>query len=267
MVLEPLQKYLYWSFGFHLTVFCALLIGPSLFNKTYHFRQEKVMWVSLPKGTSNTLGSPLKKSKGLPMSTIEEQKKALESPPAGEKKHSMTYTPTKTDEKKTPPRKPPPRRPGHPKSRIENVLARIQKQVATKEVEQEAGQVPETQPGGFTFGQTTGPYVSPDDPEYVIYQAKIRQKIMDQWILPMKYADQALGLICRIIVHINDRGEVSETEWEWKSGNPSFDMSALRAIEKSSPLDIPPERLKYEVYDEGFIVEFMPTASTQTATQ
>ena len=61
------------------------------------------MWVSLPKGTSNTLGSPMKKSAGLPQSTIEEQKKALESPPAGEKKPSMTYTPPKQEVKKTPP--------------------------------------------------------------------------------------------------------------------------------------------------------------------
>ena len=264
MVLQPIEKYLYWSFGLHLAVFFALLVGPSLFGKSYHFRQEKVMWVSLPKGTSDTLGSPLKKSTGLPMSTIEEQKKALESPQAGEKKHSMTYTPPK-EAKKPPPRTPPPpRRPGHPKSRIENALARLQKQVATKQVEQEAGQVPETQPGGFTFGSATANYVSPDDPEYVIYQMKIRQKIMDQWILPMKYTGQDFGLICRIIVHINDKGEVSETEWEFKSGNPSFDMSALRSIEKSSPLDIPPERLKYEVYNEGFIVEFKPTAATQT---
>lgn len=265
MVLQPLEKYLYWSFGLHLAAFFALLIAPSFLGKSYHFQQEKVMWVGLPKGTSNTLGSPLKKSKGLPQSTIEEQKKALESPPAGEKKHSMTYTPPKPLVKKPTP----PRRPGHPDSRIENALARLQKQVATKQVEQEAAQVPETQAGGFTFGSAGANYVSPDDPEYVIYQAKIRQRIMDQWILPMKYTDQALGqdlgLICRIIVHINDKGDVSETEWEWKSGNPSFDLSALRAIGKSSPLDIPPERLKYEVYNEGFIVEFKPTAATQTA--
>lgn len=248
-----------------MAAFFVILVAPSFLNKPSRFRQEKVMWVSLPKGTSNTLGTPLKKSKSLPQSTIEEQKKALESPPAGEKKPSMTYTPPKPVVKKPPPRRPPPpRRRGHPDSRIENALSRMQKQVAMKNVEQEAAQVPETQPGGFTFGTAGANYVSPDDPEYVIYQAKIRHRIMEQWILPMKYADQALGLICRIIVHINDRGEVVEREWELKSGNPSFDMSALRSIEKASPLDIPPERLKYEVLNEGFIVEFKPTSATQT---
>lgn len=161
-----------------------------------------------------------------------------------------------------------PQRPGLPTSRIDSVLERMQKMVAMKKkVEQEAAQVPETQAGGFTFGNSNGPYVPPDDPEYVMYQMKIRQRIMDQWILPMKYTDQASGLICRIIVHINDRGEIVATEWDLKSGDLSFDSSAVRAIQKASPLDIPPERLKYEVYNEGFIVEFKPQAAAGTATQ
>ncbi len=223
------------------------------------------MWVSIPKGTADQLGSPLKKAQGLPKSTIEEQKKAMESPPSGQKKPLMSYTPPQ--QKPRPQTPPPPRRVGHPDSRVDNALARIQKQVATKKVEMEAGQVPDKEPGGFTYGNTNGQYVSPQDPEYVLYQLKIRQRIMNQWILPMKYTDQASGLICRIIVHINERGEVSETEWEQKSGDPSFDLSAQRAIQKSSPLDIPPDRLKYEVFNEGFAVEFRPTPATPTAAQ
>lgn len=256
MVLS-LRKYLYWSGTLHLAALITLLFSPYLPFKPYRLRQDKIVWVSLPKGTSNQPGSPMKKSAGLPMSTIEEQKKALQSPPAGEKKPLMTYTPREQPVKR-PPAPPPPKRPGHPDSRIEEALSRMQKQVAMKKVEQEAAQVPETRPGGFTFGTSTGTYVSPDDPEYVIYQAKIRQRIMNEWILPIKFTDQALGLICKIVVHINERGEVTETEWEQKSGNPSFDLSAARAIEKASPLDIPPERLKYEVFSEGFIVEFKP---------
>ncbi len=245
-----------------------LITSPYLPFKAYTIRKDKIVWVSIPKGTTDTWGSPMKKSEGLPKTTIQEQKKALESPPIGEKKSVMTYTPptakTQPLTKPTPPKKPVPKRPGHPDSRIQNALARIAKEVATKEAPPEAGQVPETQAGGFTFGTTTGPYVSPDDPEYVLYQAKIRHRIMNEWILPMKFADQALGLICQIVVHINEKGDVVQKEWEQKSGNPSFDLSAIRAIEKASPLDIPPERLKYEVFNEGFIVEFKPSTTTQT---
>jgi colicin import membrane protein len=262
VVLAPLQRYLYWSLGLHFVLAAVLLIAPSFLGKPFRFQQDKIVWVNLPLGSANQVGSPLKKAEGLPKTTIQEQKQALQSPPSGQKKAEMTYTQKSQETKKQTPAPP---REGHPRSRIDDALSRIQKQVAMKKAEPEAAQVPNAPPGGFTYGNPNGPYVSPDDPEYVMYQAKIRERIMNQWILPMKYADGGMGLICRIIVHMNDRGEVTETEWDQKSGNPSFDLSAQRAIEKASPLDVPPERLKYEVYNEGFIVEFKPTSSTATA--
>ena len=197
----------------------------------------------------------MKRSENLPKTTIEEQKQALESPPLGQKKPLMTY-PAPRQEKKALPKSPP--KPGSPDSRIDDALSRIQKQVAKKAVP-EAAQIPESRPGGFTYGSASGSYIPPTDPEYVAYQAKIRQRIMNEWILPMKYSE--FGLVCKVVVHVNDRGEVMEREWEQKSGNPSFDLSAMRAIEKASPLDIPPDRLKYEVSQEGFIIEFKPTPS------
>jgi len=235
-----------------------LLIVPSFLGKPIKFQQEKVVWVNVPLGSADLPGTPLKKAQGLPKTTIQEQKEAMESPRSGQKKSSMTYTPKSAQTKK---QAEVPKREGHPNSRIDDALSRMQKKVAMKKAIPEAAQVPDAPPGGYTFGSPNGPYVSPDDPEYVMYQAKIRQRIMTQWILPMKYAEAGTGLICRIIVHINDRGEVTETEWDSKSGNPSFDLSAQRAVEKSSPLDVPPERLKYEVYNEGFIVEFKPQAA------
>jgi len=259
VVLSPLQRYLYWSLGLHVAVAVMMLILPSLLGKPIKFQQDKVVWVNVPLGSSDTIGTPLKKAQGLPKTTIQEQKEAMESPRSGQKKSSMTYTPPKSAQPKK--QADVPKRDGHPKSRIDDALSRIQKKVATKKAMPEAAQVPDAPPGGFTFGSANGSYVSPDDPEYVMYQAKIRQRIMNQWVLPMKYAEAGMGLICRIIVHINDRGEVTETEWDLKSGNPSFDLSAERAVEKASPLDIPPERLKYEVYNEGFIVEFKPQAA------
>lgn len=262
MVLAPLQRHLYWSLGLHVGVLILFLVAPSLLGKPYRFKQEKVVWVNVPLGSMDQIGSPLKKAEGLPKTTIQEQKDALQSQPSGRKKSAMSYTP------KTAPKTKTPQRQGHPDSRIDDAISRMQKKVAMKKAIPEAAQVPDAPQGGFTFGSANGPYVSPDDPEYVMYQAKIRQRIMTQWILPMKYAasgsEGGMGLICRIIVHINEGGEVVETEWEQKSGNPSFDLSAERAVQKASPLDTPPERLKYEVLNEGFIVEFKPSAATAT---
>ena len=251
-----LKKYLQWSLGFHGLCFVLLIFAPNFFSHRKFLNDEKVQWVSLPRGTTHQFGSPLKKSNNLPASTIQEQKRALESPRNGKKPSSMTYR------KKQPVKKNEPqstaRREGNPDSKIDNALEKIKNQVAQKKVEQEAAQVPETQQGGFEDGTENGNYVSPEDPEYVLYQMKIRKKIMGEWILPMKYLEPGLNLICKIVVHMNEKGDVVETEWEQKSGDEAFDLSALRAVEKSSPLDIPPERLKYEVLNEGFIIEFKP---------
>jgi outer membrane biosynthesis protein TonB len=181
--------------------------------------------------------------------------------PVPEKIEPQKKIPPVTEIPKTPPVK---RQTGHPMSRIDQALARMQKEVSTKKAEPEAGQVPEGPTGGFSVGNTTGAYVPPNDPEYVLYQMKIRQRIMNQWIIPIKFTQETLGLLCRITVHINDAGEVVQKEWENRSGNEAFDMSAMRAIDRASPLDTPPERLKFEVLGEGFAVEFRPQAAGQT---
>ena len=248
---------IYYSLGLHFCLLLLFVIGP--FPSFFAHRplmQEDIVWINLPKGTTNDFGIPLKKSEGLPKTTIQEQKKTLESAPSGQKTPDMTYQ--KIQKKTVPPKKP-----GLPDSKVEDALSRMKRLAANKPAVPEAAQVPDGHQGGFTFGNTTGPYVMPNDPEYVIYQAKIRQRIMNEWIVPMKFTEQDMGLLCRINVHINDRGEVVKTEWETPSGNPSFDQSALRAVEKASPLDIPPERLKYEVFNEGFVVEFKPQNTPQ----
>lgn len=259
-----LRKYLYWSGGAHLVLFLILVLSPHLPFGKIRFQQEKVTWIQLPKGTSNTIGSLVKKSKGLPQSTIEQQKRL---PPAPPKKPEMAYQEKPVAQKA----KPPTPGKGAPKKsadqrRMEDALSRLSKQVEDrgKAAPPEAAQIPETQPGGFTFGSPTAQYVPLNDPEYVIYQAKIRQQIMDEWILPIKYADPTSGLICKVIVHISEQGEVTQTEWEQRSGNEAYDLSALRAVEKAAPLAIPPERLKWEVFNEGFIVEFNPQYATTT---
>ncbi len=237
---HSLKRYLYTSLGFHAAIFIFLIVSPYLPFSAFHARNEKIVWVELPKGVTNQLGAPFQKTEQLPKTTIEEQKKALETPQKEQKKPSMTY------QKKIP-----------KESRIEDALARMEKQVSEKKILPEAAQIPNQQSGGFTGG-TSQNYSVPTDPEYALYQMKVRQRIMNEWILPMKYTDAGLGLICRVSVHINDQGQIVGNEWETKSGNASFDLSAMRAVEKASPLDIPPDRLKSEVLNEGFIVEFKP---------
>lgn len=253
-----MRKYVYRSLALHAALVLLIVASSYISFRSFRLHEEKITWVDLPKGSLNELGSPLKKSEGLPQTTIQEQKKAMETPPAGEKKPEMTYQ-SKAKKQKLPKK---PAKVDSASSRMNDALSRMQKQ-AKKPAQPEAAQIPETRPGGFTFGSSTGAYVSPTDPEYVLYQAKIRQRIMNEWIIPLKFTEQPVGLVCKIVVHINDQGEVVAKEWEQQSGNPAFDMSAMRAVEKASPLDIPPDRLKYEVLNEGFIVEFKPIPQNQ----
>ena len=111
---------------------------------------------------------------------------------------------------------------------------------------------------GYKYGTSNKPLrVPPSDPEYLKYQAMIRARIMREWIIPTAFTEEGgKPLNSRIAVLINDEGEVTSAHWEGRSGNASFDQSALRAVKKASPFPRPPDRLAWEAYNEGFLVEF-----------
>lgn len=260
-----LQKYMGISLAVHVLLIIILIITPALGPSKKHFKREKIIWVRIPKGLDEKIGVGLKKAKGMPKTTIAESKKPLELPPPSEEKKKMTYKeipkeelppmgPTKpvTKEKKVKKKKKP-----RYQTATERALARISKSVQTKVPE--AAQLPEDiEEGGVPFGSDVGPYVSPDDPVYVLYQAKIRRQIMDAWILPLSLTGKDIPYVCQIMVKIDTSGKVTEVEFEERSGHEAFDQSAKRAIYKASPLDIPPEKLKWEAFEEGFLIEFNP---------
>lgn len=237
-----------------------LIAAPAFLFQDKYERRERITWIQLPKGLGDTIGAGLKKSKGMPQTTIAESKKKLTPPPSGDaKKDSLKYQePEKTGPTKPVPKKPPKPQPKPAyKERTEDALARLEKEVTTREPE--AAQIPkELEEGGVPFGSTEGPFVAPDDPVYVLYQAKIRQKILDAWILPMSFVNQNIPYRCTLEVRINENGKVIRAEFDERSGNEAFDQSAFRAIYKASPLDIPPEKLKREALQDGFLIEFDP---------
>ncbi len=246
-----LKKYLYWSGGAHLFALLTLLVSPYLPFTSYRPRDEKITWVTLPKGVGDDLSS-IKKALDLPKTTIEQQKQKIE-PVKPAKKPEMTY------QKKEPLKGSKPREKTPEELRMEEALARAKQQVAARKAAvPEAAQIPDGKGGGVPEGTATGNVVPPDDPERILYQLKIRQQVRDEWIPPLNLQNANLGLLCKVVVRINERGELLTTEWEQKSGNEVFDLSALRAIQKAAPLDPPPERLKWEAIHEGFLFEFKP---------
>lgn len=259
-----LRRYISISFFTHLALFLILIAAPALLFQDKFERREQITWINLPKGLGDQIGAGLKRSKGLPQTTIEEAKKPLAVPPPSETKGKMKYKELEEKKKATTmaeKKKQPKPKPAY-KSQTDDALARLEKSVKTREPE--AAQIPkELEEGGVPFGSTEGPFVMPDDPIYVLYQAKIRQKILDAWILPMSFVGKEIPYRCTLVVKIDAGGKVIRTEFEDRSGNEAFDQSAFQAIYRASPLDIPPEKLKTEALKEGFLIEFDPGAKAQ----
>ncbi len=251
--IPSLKRPIYYSVIGHLIfiIFCTLV---SHFTWPFKQRPVDLVWVELPRGTSEEVDTGMKQSEGLPKSTIQEQKQLFKSPPQPDEK-AMKEPVTKVKkqtEKKVEKKK--------PKDKIDTALAKIDKMLKTRDVRPEAAQIGQSGEG-FKYGTGDKPVIVPrDDVEYLKYQAIIRMRIINEWIVPPKYIEQpsSIAQYPSLIVMINEEGEVISTQWETQSGDKALDASCLRAVYRAAPFDSPPERLKWEAYNEGFTVSCKP---------
>lgn len=253
----------------HLVVLILFIAVPDLRFRIFD-RPIKidVMWVELPRGTSEEIGLGLKKAKDLPKSTIEEQRKLFEPEAKDQESLKPKMRAPVVAKEEAPPARPKPkvpkemkvRKPSRTDRKIANALAKIDKQIKNRRIVPEAAQVRDDA-DGFKYGTGTKPLkVAPSDPEYLMYQAKVRAKIIREWVVPAKYTQEGAGNFnAQVAVMINDDGEVVSVRWASPSGDATFDQSAIRAVKRASPLPKPPDRLAWEAYNEGFLVEFDPT--------
>ncbi len=255
----------------HALLVIFFVLSP-LVSPTSSDRPTKIVWVELPKGTSEEIELSLKKAEGFPKSTIEEQKRLEPSQQPLPATKPLDAKQAKLDIKTELPPRPKmeyesknvkkaeaPRPKSRTDRKIQDALAKIDKQLKDRTVVPEAAQI-EKEGQGFKYGTGKEPLrVMPSDPDYLKYQAMLRFKIMKEWIIPMKFAEEGTeSYNARIEVMINLDGDVVSVRWESQSGNAAFDQSAVRAIKKASPFPKPPDRLAWEAYNEGFLIEFDP---------
>ncbi len=107
---------------------------------------------------------------------------------------------------------------------------------------------------GSEFGSPTG-VISAQDPGFAQYQSQVRSKIMREWV-QTHVGGELEHLRARITVRINASGDVISKSFAKSSGVPSFDNSAMRAVERASPFPPPPALVQAEALREGFIVDF-----------
>lgn len=252
-----ISRFIFYSFLTHILLVIFLCIAPSL-NFSFFNRPMQMVWVELPRGTSEEIGTGLKESEALPKSTIQEQKDLLKEKKAEQPKDLMKDPVAKKDKKKD--NKPPEKKLSKQQQKINDALAKIDKQLKKRVIQPEAAQVGASGKG-YKYGTSDQPLRVPiNDPEYVKYQAMIRAKIINEWIVPAKYSElpEVNRPKARIVVLINEEGEVMSTEWEKRSADAAFDASCVRAVQRASPFEQPTEKLKWEAYNEGFLIEFDP---------
>jgi colicin import membrane protein len=90
--------------------------------------------------------------------------------------------------------------------------------------------------------------------EYDRYFDQLKSKVLEAWNLPQWLANQDLHASVRVL--IDERGYIVKKTVERSSGNEVFDSKAMEAVEASSPLPEPPQRLRGILSTSGIIFSF-----------
>ena len=88
------------------------------------------------------------------------------------------------------------------------------------------------------------------------FQGQIREKILGNLHLPLTLVGNPL---VEYRVDLLPNGEVARVRLLKSSGQPQYDLAVERAILRSSPLPLPPDRDAARAFREGLILQFRPT--------
>lgn len=113
----------------------------------------------------------------------------------------------------------------------EDVLAQLRNEAG--EPKPSPVEAPAAATGGGPIG---GPGIL--DPELARWQREVKIHVTRAWIVPAGFRSEALVTV--IDVDLSPTGEVLGTRIRQGSGNPWYDESVERAIEKASPVPAPP---------------------------
>lgn len=262
----PFRKLLWISVAAHLVIFLLIVYSPAFSSLFPDSEQGKIV-VNLTFGTGeNPSNSAFKKTKQMPYSTLQEQKKAMKDLTKIKKgKDTTTFESQNKKVTKVQPDKTvaPPNGGINPKIKtkqeltIEEALKFAEQQSEKNKLQPEAAQVENEGDGQSPYGSLEN-QTGEVDAVLAAYVGEIKRKISNEWITMPKNTEAGLSLITKIKVKIDESGRIISTTVNQVSGDTSFDLSALRAVERASPFPIPPESIKNLVLGAGFVFEFNP---------
>lgn len=265
LTLPRFRKYVGGSIIIHFAAFLLIVVSHK-FNFTQP--RAKVVWIELPKGASETVDIKIRESENLPKTTIQEQKELpAEADVKAKDKEDLQAQPEATQKKLRPiqtekiPKNMKRAKPKPKQADWQKALAALDKK--KRGAPPEAAQIKD-KGEGFKYGTGSQPLlVPPDDPEKVAYVAKVRYKILQEWIVPPAYLQGTHPPKATLVVYITKEGTVTSMEWQNTSGNAAFDSSCSRAVSRASPLPIPPQRLEWEAFNEGYEIACDPSLKSK----
>lgn len=229
------------------------------------------------KPKAETPAQDIPQAKSAPVPKIPQAQK--EKPKAAKKTKAAKKAPTKKIPPKTQPRKttqktkPAPKNPSSLKKRgtpqpktapvdapdsaaIAQALAGIDQDLAKRDqaLKQSSEGSAQGTGTGASLGSPEGS-VTARDTGFVQYQSKVRSKIIRNWVRTHA-SSNTQQLSARVKVKITASGAVISKALVKRSGDSAFDQSALRAVERASPLPAPPAAVEAEALRDGFVVDF-----------
>jgi TonB family protein len=97
-----------------------------------------------------------------------------------------------------------------------------------------------TEGGGYGVGSGTGSAGIEQDTEFVLYYRELQEKIKDSW----SFAGGNPSLTATVTYGINPDGTLNGLRVVSSSGDPAFDDSVIRAINRAAPFLAPPEKYR-----------------------
>src|SRR5262249_27887147 len=86
--------------------------------------------------------------------------------------------------------------------------------------------------------------------EFLAYRQRIFSIIKNNWV----QADRKTKLVALVRSELTPEGEVGNVRLERSSGDKAYDLSVVRAVERSSPLPPPPETYRDDFHE--VVIEF-----------
>ncbi len=90
--------------------------------------------------------------------------------------------------------------------------------------------------------------------EYDRYFHELETRIHSQWTIPQWLTDSELK--AQVLILLDERGFVTKKQFRASSGNDIFDAKVIEAIDGSSPLPPPPQRLRGVLSTSGIVLNF-----------